>query len=55
MPNAIVYAYLLWSNWLLGGLVELLNGLLVVAEILLASDEDDWETLAEVKDLRDPL
>ena len=48
-------AYLLWSHWLLGSLVELLDGLLVVAKILLASDEDDWETLAEMKDLRDPL
>jgi len=46
---------LLWGNWLLGSLVELLNGLLVVTEILLASNEDDWKTLTEVKDLRDPL
>lgn len=35
--------------------MELLDGLLVVAKILLASNENDWETLAEVKDLRDPL
>ncbi len=47
--------YLLWSNWLLGGLVELLDGLLVVTEILLTSDKDDWKTLAEMEDLRDPL
>lgn len=47
--------YLLWSNWLLGSLVELLDGLLVVTEILLTSDKDDWKTLAEMEDLRDPL
>lgn len=52
---ARVNAYLLWSHWLLGSLVELLDGLLVVAKILLASNENDWETLAEVKDLRNPL
>lgn len=46
---------LLRSNWLLGSLVELLDGLLVVTEILLTSNKDDWQTLAEMKDLRDPL
>lgn len=50
-----VVTYLLWSNWLLGSLVELLDGLLVVTEILLTSDKDDWKTLAEMEDLRDPL
>jgi hypothetical protein len=29
------------GNGLLGGLVELLDGLLVVTQILLAADEDD--------------
>lgn len=35
--------------------MELLDGLLVVTEILLTSDKDDWKTLAEMEDLRDPL
>ncbi len=35
--------------------MELLDGLLVVAKILLASDEDDGKALAEMQDLRDPL
>lgn len=35
--------------------MELLNRLLVVAQILLAADEDDGQALAEVQDLRDPL
>ena len=46
---------LLWGYWLLGSLVELLNGLLVEAQILLAADQDDGQALAEVKDLGDPL
>lgn len=48
-------AYLLRADGLLGGLVQLLNGLGVVAQILLAANKDDWEALAEVKDLGDPL
>jgi hypothetical protein len=35
--------------------VELLNGLLVVTQILLAADEDDGETAAEMEDFGDPL
>jgi hypothetical protein len=46
---------LLWCNWLLAGLVKLLDGLLVVAKILLTSDEDDWEPLAEMQHFGDPL
>jgi hypothetical protein len=46
---------LLWGYGLLGSLVELLNGLLVEAQILLAADEDDGQTLAEMQDLGDPL
>ena len=41
-------AYLLWCHGLLRRLVKLLNRLLVVSQILLASDEDDWEALAEM-------
>jgi hypothetical protein len=47
--------YLLGSNGFLAGLVELFNCFLVVTEILLATDEDDGETAAEMKDFRDPL
>lgn len=35
--------------------MELLDGLLVEAQILLAADKDDGQALAEVKDLGDPL
>jgi hypothetical protein len=47
--------YLFRSDWLLGGLVQLLNGLGVMTKILLATDENDGEALAEVKNLGDPL
>jgi hypothetical protein len=40
---------------LLASLPELLDRLLVVSQILLATNKDDGETLAEVKHLRDPL
>jgi hypothetical protein len=48
-------AYLLRSNRLLAGLVELFNGLLVITEILLASNKNDRKSLAEMKNFRDPL
>jgi hypothetical protein len=35
--------------------VQLLNRLLVKAQILLAANEDDGQTLAEVEDFGDPL
>jgi hypothetical protein len=35
--------------------VQLLDGLLVVSQILLAADEDDGQAGAEVQDLRNPL
>lgn len=47
--------YLLRRDGLLAGLAELLNGLLVVSQILLAANKDDGETLAEVEDFGDPL
>lgn len=47
--------YLLGGDGLLAGLAELLNGLLVVSQILLAADEDDGQALAEVQNLGDPL
>lgn len=47
--------YLFRGNGLLGGLVQLFNSLLVVSQILLATDEDDGQAGAEVQDLGDPL
>jgi hypothetical protein len=49
------YAYLFRGDGLLRCLVQLLNGLLVVSQILLAADKDDGEAGAEVQNLRDPL
>lgn len=46
---------LLWGYRLLGSLVQLLNRLLVEAQILLAADQDDGQALAEVQHLGDPL
>ena len=46
---------LLGGYGLLGSLVQLLNRLLVEAQILLAADEDDGQALAEVQNLGDPL
>ena len=46
---------LLGGYRLLGSLVQLLDGLLVEAQILLAADQDDGQALAEVQDLGDPL
>lgn len=43
--------YLLGGDRLLACLAELLNSLVVVTQILLAANEDDGETLAEVKNL----
>jgi len=48
-------AYLLRGNRLLAGLVELFNSLLVVTQILLTANEDNWETAAEMQDFGDPL
>lgn len=47
--------YLLRGDRLLRGLGELLNSLGVVAQILLATNKDNGETLAEVKNLGNPL
>jgi hypothetical protein len=46
---------LLGGYRLLGSLVQLLDGLLVEAQILLAANQDDGQALAEVQDLGDPL
>ena len=50
-----VNPYLLWSNWLLGSLAQLLDGLVVVTKILLAANQDNWKALAEVQNLGNPL
>ena len=55
MGGCRLETYLLWRDWPLVGLPELLNNSLVAAEILLAAHEDDGETGAEVHDLRNPL
>ena len=47
--------YLLGGNGLLAGLMELLNGLLVITQILLTTNENDRETAAEMKDFGNPL
>lgn len=47
--------YLLRGNGLLACLAKLLNRLVVVTQILLTTDENDGQALAEVQDLRDPL
>jgi hypothetical protein len=46
---------LLRSHRLLGGLVELLNRLLVETQILLATNQDDGQSLAEVQHFGNPL
>lgn len=46
---------LLRSHGLLRSLVQLLDGLLVVAQVLLAADEDDGQALTEVQNLGNPL
>jgi hypothetical protein len=35
--------------------VKLLDGLLIIAKIFLATDENNRKSLAEVEDFRDPL
>lgn len=42
-------------NWALVHPFQILFGLAVLAEILLARDEDDGKTLTEVEDLGNPL
>jgi hypothetical protein len=47
--------YLLHCDGLLRGLVQLLNSLRVKSQILLATDEDDWESRAEMQHFGNPL
>lgn len=51
----VQHTYLLGADGLLACLAELLNGLVVVTQILLAADQDDGKSLAEMEDLRNPL
>lgn len=46
---------LLYAHRLLRSLGQLLNCLLVEAQILLAADEDNGQALAEMQDFGDPL
>ena len=48
-------SYLFRSDWSLVGPPKLLNDSRVTPDVLLATDEDDGETTAEVLDLGDPL
>jgi hypothetical protein len=50
-----VQTHVLGFDRLLACLTELLDGLGVVTQILLATNENDGKALAEVKDLRNPL
>lgn len=50
-----MHAYLLRGYRLLRRLVQLLDGLLVIPQILLAPNEDDGQALAEMQDFGDPL
>lgn len=47
--------HLFRGDGLLAGLAQLLDCLVVVAQILLAANENDGKTLAKVKNLGDPL
>jgi hypothetical protein len=53
--NSATRTHLFGGDRLLGCLCQFFDRLGIVSQIALAADEDDWETLAEVKDLRDPL
>lgn len=48
-------AYLIGSNGFLASFVKLFDGLLIVAQIFLATNEDNRKPLAEMEDLRNPL
>jgi hypothetical protein len=48
-------SHLSLGDGLLRRLCELLNSLLVISQVLLATDQDNGETVAEVEDLGDPL
>jgi len=47
--------YLFWCNRLLRSLSQFFNRLWVVSKVILAANEDDWETLTEVQDFGNPL
>jgi len=47
--------YLGLGDGLLRRLCEFLDGLGVVPQVLLAADQDDRKSMAEMKNLRDPL
>jgi len=47
--------YLFGCNWLLRRFRKLFNGLGIVSQIILATNEDNRKTLAEMQDFGDPL
>lgn len=49
------YIYSFGGNGLLVGLLQLGVGLLVITQILLAANQNDGQTLTEMKNLGDPL
>ena len=55
IARVVESTYLLWGYRLLGSLVQLLDRLLVEAQILLAANKDDGQALAKVQDFGNPL
>ena len=47
--------YLFGCHRGLRGLFEVVDGFRVVSEILLATNKNNWQAIAEMEDLRDPL
>ena len=44
----VIGSYLFWCHWFLRSLVELFDSLLIVAEVFLATNEDNGEALTEM-------
>lgn len=55
LPSKLGMTYLLRGDRLLASLAKLFNGLGVIAQILFAANKNDRETLAEMKNLGNPL
>ena len=53
--NSGIATYLLWGNRPLIRLPQLLDDSRVTSQILLAANQNDWETGAEVHNLGNPL
>jgi hypothetical protein len=46
---------LLKCHWFLRRLCQFFHGFMVMSEIVLAAHKDDWKTLTEMEDFRNPL